>query len=404
MKNLIKLVLILLFISISIYSQDKGAFVERKSGFYVNEILKGIKEFEQKDKPERKFFQVDLTSYDLPKSVDEFTSQWHNEPVSQGNTGTCWSYSTTSFFESEIFRLTGKKIKLSEMYTVYFEYIEKALGYIHSKGETIFEEGSEANAVTKIWRKYGIVPISVYDGMLPGQKFHNHSKMHKDMKNYLETVKKHSMWNESVVMETIISILDSYMGKPPVSFEFEGKDYTPLQFMSEVIKVNPDDYVDILSLLQKPYFTKVDYPVPDNWWKNSDYHNVPLDEFINTLKKAVREGYTVSIGGDVSEAGKVTELDVFVVPTFDIPSEYIDENSRQFRFSNGTTTDDHGIHLVGYLEKDGKDWFLIKDSGASARDGNNFGYYFFHEDYVKLKMMDFMIHKDAVSDLMKKFE
>lgn len=404
MKNFSKLILIILLFSISVYSQDRGAFVEKKSGFYVNEILKGIKEFEEKEKTPGKSFQVDLSSYDLPKSTTEFTSYWHNEPISQGNTGTCWSFSTTSFLESEVYRITGKQVKLSEMYTVYFEYIEKALGFINSKGETIFEEGSEANAVTKIWRKYGIVPLTAYNGKLPGQKFHNHSKMHKDMKNYLETVKKHSMWNETVVMETITSILDSYMGKPPVSFEYEGKNITPLDYMREIIEINPDEYVDVMSLLEKPYYEKVDYPVPDNWWKNSDYHNVNLDDFMSTLKNAVRNGYTVSIGGDVSEAGKVTEHDIFIVPTFDIPSEYIDEFSRQFRFSNGTTTDDHGIHLVGYLEKDGKDWYLIKDSGASARDGNNYGYYFFHEDYVKLKMMDFMVHKDAVSELLNKFE
>ena len=46
---------------------------------------------------------------------------------------------------------------------------------------------------------------------------------------------------------------------------------------------------------------------------------------------------------------------------------------------------------------------MIKDSGASSRDGDNIGYYFLHGDYVKLKMMDFMIHKDAVKDLLKKF-
>jgi bleomycin hydrolase len=54
--------------------------------------------------------------------------------------------------------------------------------------------------------------------------------------------------------------------------------------------------------------------------------------------------------------------------------------------------------------KDGKDWYLIKDSGSGSRDGNNYGYYFYNEDYVKLKMMDFMVHKDAVKDLLKKFK
>ena len=92
---------------------------------------------------------------------------------------------------------------------------------------------------------------------------------------------------------------------------------------------------------------------------------------------------------------------------FDIPVEEIDDNARQFRFSNGTTTDDHGMHLVGYYEKDGTDWYLIKDSGSGSRNNDEtapeFGYYFFRGDYIKLKMMDFMVHKDAIPDLLRKF-
>ena len=88
-----------------------------------------------------------------------------------------------------------------------------------------------------------------------------------------------------------------------------------------------------------------------------------------------------------------------MVPTFDIPSEYIDEHARQLRFSNGATTDDHGIHLVGFMEKDGEDWFLIKDSGSGSRNGPNVGYYFYHEDYVKLKIMDYTVHKDAIEGI-----
>ena len=85
----------------------------------------------------------------------------------------------------------------------------------------------------------------------------------------------------------------------------------------------------------------------------------------------------------------------------------VQNNARQFRFSNGTTTDDHGMHLVGYYEKDGNDWYLIKDSGSGSRSNDEkadeFGYYFFMGDFVKLKMMSFTVHKDAVKDLLKKF-
>jgi bleomycin hydrolase len=125
---------------------------------------------------------------------------------------------------------------------------------------------------------------------------------------------------------------------------------------------------------------------------------------MKALKNAIRNDYTISIGGDVSESGKLPENDLFYIPTFDIPADFIDENSRQFRFSNKTTTDDHGVHLIGFVEKDGEDWFLIKDSGSSSFTGKNKGYYFFHEDYIKLKIMDFMVHKDAVKDLLEKFD
>ena len=151
----------------------------------------------------------------------------------------------------------------------------------------------------------------------------------------------------------------------------------------------------------------MEYEVGDNWWHSSDYYNVPLDVFMAALKNAVRKGYTLAIGGDVSEPGFDRTTQCAVVPDFDIPSAYINDDARQFRFSNHTTTDDHGLHLVGYLEKDGKDWYLVKDSGSGSRNNDpnakEFGYYFFSEDYVKLKMMDFMVHKDAVKDILAKF-
>jgi bleomycin hydrolase len=75
------------------------------------------------------------------------------------------------------------------------------------------------------------------------------------------------------------------------------------------------------------------------------------------------------------------------------------------RFSNYTTGDDHGIHLVGYkVDPSGKMWFLIKDSGSGSFNGKNKGYYFYHEDFVKLKMLSFTIHKDAVKDILKEFK
>ncbi|NWF50391.1 MAG: peptidase C1 [Ignavibacteriaceae bacterium] len=382
---------------------NKGVFVEPKPGFY-EEILKGIKEFNAKPEKSRKTFKLDFAGMELPKSINEFTFYWHAEPVSQGQTGTCWSFSTTSFFESEVYRIHNKKVKLSEMWTAYWEYVEKARRFIRERGNSLFAEGSEANAVTRIWKQYGVVPFDAYTGMLPGQKFHDHSKMFNEMNAYLQHIKSINAWNEDEALNTIKSILNYYLGTPPQKIIADGAEYSPKDYLEKYLKLNLNDYVDILSIKQQPYWKQVEYEVPDNWWHSADYYNIPLDDFMKTIRNAVRKGFTIAIGGDVSEPGYDSWAEVAVVPTFDIPSEYINEDARQFRFSNETTTDDHGIHIVGYKEQNGKDWYLIKDSGAGSRNGNNKGYYFYHEDYVKLKIMDFMVHKDAVGDLLDKFE
>lgn len=396
----------------NVYGQSKikAVFREPKPGFYQTSILKDDREVTERTVPARvrKSFAADLSELDLPNKVEFYKNkQWHNPPISQGNTGTCWCFSTTSFLESEAYRISKTRVKLSEAYTIYWEYVEKARRYVRERGNSEFGEGSEANAVTRIWKKYGVVPAEAYTGLLNGRKYHNHEIMFAEMESYLESLKENSTWNEELAISTIKSILNHYMGEPPATVTVNGKQITPLQYVSDVIKLNPNDYVDVLSYTQEPFWQQVEYKVPDNWWHSSDYYNVPLDVFMSALKNAVRKGYTVSIGGDVSEPGFDRYTQCAVIPEFDIPSAYINDDARQFRFSNRTTTDDHGMHLVGYLEKDGKDWYLVKDSSAGSRNNDSnapeFGYYFFSEDYVRLKMMDFMVHKDAVKELLQKF-
>ena len=402
---------LMLYMPVAAQNKDKAIFTVPKPGFYQNSILKDDQEVKEKLTPlkENRELVVDQSGYQLPNKVELYkNSQWHNPPVSQGNTNTCWCFSTTSFLETEVYRINKTRIKLSEMFTVYWEYVEKTRRFIQERGNSAFEEGSEANAVTRMWKKYGIVPESDYSGLPVSRKFHNSEEMITEMKAYLQSLKAGSAWNEEAAVTTIKSIMNHYMGEPPTEIMVDGKKISPLQYLHDVIRINPDDYVDILSYEQEPFYRHVEYKVPDNWWHSTDYYNVPLDVFMEALKKVVRSGYTASIGGDVSEPGFDRMTQCAIVPDFDIPAAFINDDARQFRFSNGTTTDDHGMHLVGYLEKDGKDWYLIKDSGSGSRNNNpdaaEFGYYFFSSDYVKLKMMDFMVHKDAVKDLLEKFK
>jgi bleomycin hydrolase len=408
---MMKRIFLLAFLPTAVFAQqkDKATFIERKPGYYQNSILKGISDDQEKERPEPKMeksFKIDLTGVDLPTDITKYTTVWHNNPVSQGNTSTCWCFATTSYYESEVKRITGKEIKLSEIYTVYWEYVERAKYFVANRGNMSFGEGSETMAVGQRMKKYGAVPLSVYSGMMPGKTVYTHEKMFAELDGYLKSVKERNAWNEDEVVKTVRSILDYHIGKVPEKFTYEGKEYTPVDFVKNVMKINPDDYVDLMSLKTEDYWKRAEYKVEDNWWKSKDYLNVPLDDFMGVIKNAIKNGYSIAIGGDVSEPGFETNKQVAVVPNFDIPSDYINEDARAMRFLNHSTTDDHAMHIVGYTEKEGKTWYLVKDSGAGSRNCGvgckSFGYYFFHEDYVKLKIMTFTVHKDAAKEILKK--
>ncbi len=160
-------------------------------------IRKKQKSAAAKKRKARKVMVATLPAARRPSSPAKFKQLWHHKPVAQFMTGTCWSFSATSMLESEVFRLQRKKIKLSEMHTVYYEYLEKARRYVRQRGKSRFSQGSEDNAVTRIWKRYGAVPRSVYAGVLARDKMHDHSAMMRQMKAVLAMVKKQGLWDEN---------------------------------------------------------------------------------------------------------------------------------------------------------------------------------------------------------------
>ncbi len=399
-----------LLYTVSLFAQQptKAEYRDPKGGYFMDVIMQDINKSTPPATPkDNKVFKIDASGITAPKDASTYTQVWHNSPVSQGNTGTCWCFSTTSFFESEAYKASGIQMKLSEMYVVYWQYVERAMYFVEHRGDMNFGEGSETNGVTNMIKKYGALPYDAYHGKTGTASFYNHEKMFAEMNNYLQGVKTANSWNEEEVVATIKSILNFYMGEPPTQVNYQNKNYSPVDFAKNILKLDMNKYVDFMSLMAKPFYTQAEYDVPDNWWNDATYYNLPADEFMGALKAALKNGYSVSIGGDVSEPGWDSWNNMAVVPTWDISSENINDAARQMRFNNGSTTDDHAMHLVGYKEDNGKTWFLFKDSGSGSRNcgpaSPSFGYIFVSEDYVKLKMMTFTVNKDAVKGYLDKF-
>ncbi|MAZ73822.1 MAG: aminopeptidase [Flavobacteriaceae bacterium] len=327
--------------------------------------------------------------------------------ISQGRTGTCWSFSSTSFLESEIIRLTGKKVDLSEMYTVRNTYPKKLENYVMRQGKAQFSEGGLAHDVMNSVAKYGLVPQEAYSGLFQNETGHNHAELVAVLeamaKTYVENParKLSKKWKPATE-----AVLDTYLGENINNFTFEGKQYTPETFR-DAMKIVPKDYVTITSFTHAPFYSEFILNIPDNWSYGS-FYNVPLDEMITSIDHALSKGFTVELDCDVSEKTFSSKDGVAVIPKEETntikalqgvyPELNVTQEYRQDAFENFTTTDDHLMHITGTLvDQNGTKYYKVKNSWGTDETRNaNGGYVYFSEAYMRLKAISITVHKDAL--------
>lgn len=351
---------------------------------------------------------------------------------SQGYTGTCWSFSALSYFESELIRKGNKNPDLlSEMYVVRKAYESKAEKYIRMDGKINFSEGGAFHDIPYVIRHYGIVPLEIYEGLNYGSESHNHSELFSVLNGAMQGLLKHSAKASKGLTtawkQAMNGILDAYLGEDITEFEFKGKKYTPASYAEE-IGLNMDEYLSLTSFTNHDLNKKCMLAIQDNWaWGES--YNVNLDDLMAACEHALREGYTVAWGADVSEKGFSFKNGLAINPVdpstiqvsgkdnknfsdagadktsnaFKTPVEEVKVTPeiRQEGYDNKTTTDDHGMHIVGlYKDQNGTKYFLVKNSWGTGNYPE--GYLYVSESYFKWKTINIYMHKDGLSKEMKK--
>ena len=330
-----------------------------------------------------------------PNSAADFQSAASLPCLNQGKTLVCWSFATCSFLESEMARLKLPPVRLSVFYPVYCGYVEKARRYVQTKGASRLSPGDLFTGLPDACREYGAMPAAVYDKPSADAVF-DQTRLYAELEGYMQEVKLHALWDEARVLSRVKKILNRHLGEPPKAFSYEGKTYTPKSFVAEVVRLPWADYVMLTSFESAPFNTFTELKVPDNWRHNTNFFNVPLPVFYDDLKGALRAGLSAAVDLDTSEPSYETTGRYCFIPDFDIPAAQITQAARELRFLDGATSDDHAIHLTGYTNVGGEDWFLAKDSWKVAwRDGNQ-GSLFLHSSYVKLKILAFLVHRNGV--------
>lgn len=329
----------------------------------------------------------------------------------QGSAGTCWSYSGNSFLESEMIRMGKQPVDIAEIFTARYVYLSKARNYILFNGNMGLGDGGETHDVLNIFRKYGAMPQEAYTfedygkGKVKSSEFQ--AKFKEILDGYLKNTdpKKRATW-----VADINSYLDSQFGKLPETFTYKGKSYNPKSFSKDVIGINPDDYVELSSYKDSPYYEKMLLPVPDNWSYDMVY-NVPMTELTDVIDHALSKGYTIAWSSDVSEAYFSWKNGVAHVP--DVELNNISDEQKKSLFLGPTaeknvtedlrleelytlnTTDDHAMQIVGLVkDQTGKEYYKVKNSWGESNDYK--GYLYVTKAFVQLKSTGILLHKDGL--------
>lgn len=335
----------------------------------------------------------------------------------QGSSGTCWSYSTNSFLESEMLRIGKEPVDLAEMFTVRNSYIEKAEMYVRMHGNLNYGQGGALHDVTDMLKKYGALPQSVYSGLQYGTSRNNFGEMAGILKGFLENV----ITNENgeltpVWKDAFAKVVDAYLGEVPETFKYEGETYTAKSFAEKVVGLNADDYIEFTSWKDLPMGEKVFIPVPDNWSFGRAY-NIPMEDMTKIADYALKNGFTIAWATDVSEKGFSWKNGVAYVPVKEYkemtreerktifngpkPDREITPEMRQYDFDVYETTDDHGMQITGISEdQSGKKYYKVKNSWGVSNDFG--GYLYVSKPFFKFKTTSFMVHKDAIPRAIRK--
>ncbi|MBR5350188.1 MAG: aminopeptidase [Prevotella sp.] len=351
----------------------------------------------------------------------------------QNRSGTCWAYSTLSFFESEILKKTGKTYDLCEMFIANKDYMDRAIYKVRMHGDSQFSQGGAAEDVLDVIKTYGICPETAMPlpGTLTGDSLANFNEFFTVMTPYVEAVSKSTAKKMSNQWKKgLQGILDGYLGECPEEFVYEGKTYTPQSFAAS-LGLDWNDYVSITSYTHHPFYTSFPVEVQDNWRGGRSY-NVPMDEMMRIIDNAIDKGYTVAWGGDVSEEGftrqglavaydtkKAQELtgsdqarwlkltaaqkkNAIDSLGINAPEIVPTQEMRQEGFDNWELTDDHGMHIYGVAkDQNGREYYLVKNSWGET--GEYKGTWYMSKAFIALKTMDFMINKNAIpKDIRKK--
>lgn len=222
--------------------------------------------------------------------------------ANQGRTSNCWAYSMASFIETENvlrslpddtlqlqFQLLSPEYMVRQKFQAQFDLSLRS-------GKMKITSGVLGHTALDIFRHQGVIPVEVF------------TETHVPCPDYIKVSRRLRLlahtaaWlptTKNRVRRSGQYLLDEEFGILPDTFLYQGRQYTSQTFAASLPALS-QEYVELTSFCNYPYYTSCHLALPDNW-ERAPFYNLPLDSLLTVMRNALQSGYTLVWDGDVSE-------------------------------------------------------------------------------------------------------
>ena len=335
----------------------------------------------------------------------------------QKRSGRCWMFASLNTMRAcMVERLNLKDVELSQAYPLFFDKLEKSNWFLENVLDTLDEpldgrlmaflladpvgDGGQWDMFRALVKKYGVVPK---EAMPETACSSNTSELDRYLTRYLRGCAARLRESHQAGVGThdlaamkrqmtgdVWGILATCLGEPPQSFEARLRDkddrlvlsgtYTPQSFFDEVVRMDVDDYVSVISAptADKPFGRSYTVERLGNVVEAGGvlYLNLPVERLKQLAVAQLKDGLPVWFGCDVIQSylrdeGIMDTAALDVDALFGLPVEGCLDRAHRLDYGESLMT--HAMVLEGVnLDADGRPslWKVENSWGADhARDG-----------------------------------
>lgn len=284
----------------------------------------------------------------VPEAVAQNTIEAFDIEVSQGKrcdqqrSGRCWMFASLNIFRASIMRKYDlKSFELSEAYPLFFDKLEKSGWFLQSIMDTLdkpldgrlvshlladpISDGGQWDMFCGLVKKYGVVPKETMPETACSRNTHDMDKfLARYLRGCAKTLRGAHVEGSSAhdlnamakdMLGNVQSLLITCLGEPPTSFDvrLRNKDdelvltgtFTPQEFYDEVVGIQLDDYVSVISAptADKPFNHTYTVKYMGNVVEYGQvrYLNLEPAELKRMAIAQLRDGQPVWFGCDVDQ-------------------------------------------------------------------------------------------------------